>query len=819
MEWALAHAARGFKVFPLREDDFAEQNTKVLKRPLPGSNGCLDATTDEAQIRRWWAKGNFNIGIATGAGLCVLDYDMGPDQEGAESLLDHDDRGLPLDGMCTETPSGGKHFFFRTNSEIPSTAGRVAKDVDVRCHHGYVVAPGSTIHGKPYVLSDGTIPQLPDWMAQLAMTSRTKSTVNARQAVVDELDQPHQIDAAIRYLEEDAPEAVQGSGGDTTTYRIACEVRGFGLEEPTIFELMRDHWNDTKAHPPWPHDELETKVANACAYATLPAGIKDAKGEFGDGDIQNELDALSAAARATGLKAVADWDDPIDLWLDESAPPDLAEGVLPQALERWVRDETKRLGVSYGAGAVAAVVACATALSSAFRVQPKQHNSGHTEAPILWGAIVGPPGARKSPLLAAFMRPIEQIERELSKSNQDARKKYEVDHQEWKRRVKNGETLPEPEKPRARRKLVQDTTTEALAEILAANSDGVLCHLDELAQWAGNMDSYRPGKSTSRDQPFWLQAKNGGHYRADRVTRDPVHIEVTAVHVLGGIQPDVIRKLAPEWGGNGMLQRFLLAIMGQANQELDADPDAEAQQVIYGALQRLHEFRPSEFFDTFKFEPEAEAVRKRLVGFRDATIASGVPVPLEGWLSKLEGEWARLSLVFHAIEWSANAGGEDPFEGPPEMISAQTAERAARFLLDFQYPQQVAFYRDVAGVTAAADNMARRIAGHILTYPQKTFGERDMERACSSLRGAQKRLLRLDVAQTLELYGWLRPTGRINRDGGHNDQWEVNPKIYDGRFERRTATERAVRAAQQASIKASADARRRAQQETPEWAD
>jgi hypothetical protein len=816
-EIALARVRAGFLVTPLGVDDGSDNAKKPFMLSWPK---CPYGPHNKKALRERWSESNYNVGWVmgpqpSGRHLVAIDVDVKDGARGAQSLATLELLGLPTDGLQTRTPSGGTHLIFWTDRPLGSPRG-IMPGIDIRCEGGQVVAPGSTINGKAYAKIDGDIPELPDWMADIIEQGVKAHHKPEDRSPLVEWDKPENISQAIDYLTNSAPEAIEGQGGNNTTYQVIARVKDFGISPDECDALMLEHYNEVKAIPPWTLEELETIRRSAYKNGTLPPGIAVATDDLGD--VQKELDALSAEEHATSLKAVADWDDPMDLWSDESAPPDLAGGVLPTALERWVRDETKRLGVSYGAGAVAAVVACATALSSAFRVQPKQHNSGHTEAPILWGAIVGPPGARKSPLLAAFMRPIEQIERELSKLNQDARKKYEADHQEWKRRVKNGETLPEPEKPKARRKLVQDTTTEALAEILAANPDGVLCHLDELAQWAGNMDSYRHGKSTSRDQPFWLQAKNGGHYRADRVTRDPVHIEVTAVHVLGGIQPDVIRKLAPEWGGNGMLQRFLLAIMGQANQELDAEPDAEAQQAIYGALRRLHELRPSEFLDTFKFEPEAEAVRKRLVEFRDATIASGVPVPLEGWLSKLEGEWARLSLVFHAIEWSANTGRKDPFEGPPEMISAETAERAARFLLEFQYPHQVAFYRNVAGIMAGADDEARRIAGHMLAHPKKTLGERDMWRACNSLRGAQKRLQRLDVAQTLEMHGWLRPTGRINRDGGHNDQWKVNPKIYDGRFERRIATERAARAAQQASIKASADARRRTQ-ETPEWAD
>src|SRR5690606_4620106 len=50
----------------------------------------------------------------------------------------------------------------------------------------------------------------------------------------------------------------------------------------TALDLMLEHWNETKAIPPWPPEDLETKVHNAFSYATGGWGAKTAAGEFGD---------------------------------------------------------------------------------------------------------------------------------------------------------------------------------------------------------------------------------------------------------------------------------------------------------------------------------------------------------------------------------------------------------------------------------------------------------------------------------------------------------------------------------------------------------
>ena len=99
-EAALELAQLGYPVFPLPAGQ---------KIPRKGSNGLLDATTDEAKIDAWWLENaDYNIGIRTD-GLLVVDID------GKENpLLSDSDKMLELAGAPSQTtPSGGRHYFFR----------------------------------------------------------------------------------------------------------------------------------------------------------------------------------------------------------------------------------------------------------------------------------------------------------------------------------------------------------------------------------------------------------------------------------------------------------------------------------------------------------------------------------------------------------------------------------------------------------------------------------------------------------------------------------------------------------------------------------
>lgn len=142
-EHALRLAAAGFRVFPLLVGD---------KRPAIDAWPAR-ATIDEARIRKWWAKADYNIGVAGGQGLVILDYDMKPGQRGAESLARHTALDCLPRTLTVRTPNG-LHFYFRSTVPIRNTVSDLAPHVDIRGEGGYVVGPGSVVNGTEYTIVD-----------------------------------------------------------------------------------------------------------------------------------------------------------------------------------------------------------------------------------------------------------------------------------------------------------------------------------------------------------------------------------------------------------------------------------------------------------------------------------------------------------------------------------------------------------------------------------------------------------------------------------------------------------------------------------------
>lgn len=131
------YASQGVPVFPLRPGH---------KKPLPGSHGVDDATTDAATVAAWWAQHpDANIGAACGVLFDVVDVD-GPG--GAASLDALYPGGWPATVARVRTPRpGGLHCYVPTMGAPVKVGGRggLPKGVDTRGAGGYVVLPPSTL--------------------------------------------------------------------------------------------------------------------------------------------------------------------------------------------------------------------------------------------------------------------------------------------------------------------------------------------------------------------------------------------------------------------------------------------------------------------------------------------------------------------------------------------------------------------------------------------------------------------------------------------------------------------------------------------------
>lgn len=167
---ALRFAGAGWPVFPARPgaDPCPDPGSCPCKRPLT-EHGCLDASTDPQVIRAWWRRWpSANLAIATGApGPDVLDVDNhGERGDGWAAFNRLKSAGLLAGARAlVRTPSGGLHSYYAGTAQRNGKLPR--HHLDFRSAGGYVLAPPSRVHGRPYELLDhrGGADGRLDWQA------------------------------------------------------------------------------------------------------------------------------------------------------------------------------------------------------------------------------------------------------------------------------------------------------------------------------------------------------------------------------------------------------------------------------------------------------------------------------------------------------------------------------------------------------------------------------------------------------------------------------------------------------------------------------
>src|SRR5271165_2971419 len=316
--------------------------------------------------------------------------------------------------------------------------------------------------------------------------------------------------------------------------------------------------------------------------------------------------------RTTPIRAAPDsaprqWTDPkpIPDGLAPVAPFDIA--FLPESVAPWVADIADRMQCPIDFVAVPAMVALGAVLGRKVAVRP-QRQSDWTEVPNLWGCIVGRPGMMKSPAMGEALKPLHRLETTAREAHAIAQSVHARDFELFKlkgeaardaarKALKSGLTaslpdLTEPEAPKARRYVVNDTSYEALGEIMAENPNGVLAYRDELVSLLKGLD--REEQAAARG--FFLTAWNGtASYTFDRIIRGKTHIEAACLSLLGSTQPGrlaeyVRRAVSGGAGDDGLIQRFGLLVWPDQNgdwKERDRWPDTAARETAWRTFDRL----------------------------------------------------------------------------------------------------------------------------------------------------------------------------------------------------------------------------------------
>jgi hypothetical protein len=298
LEQALALARHGFWVFPI----------KPLEKTPPLVKFTKEATRDEATIRAWWARWpTANVGIFTGRygdneSLLAVDIDCKGAKRGNDEILRLELEGKDFPETYTQTtPTGGRHLVYRVPAAVKQGANVLGSGLDIRSRGGFIVGAGSCIGGAKYVGTGGDVIRAPEWLVQSCAGAAPE---RSREIAVNVVPADFAAARAIKWLERSAPLAIQGAGGDETTFAVAAGVRDFGVGEADALQLLLEHWND-RCSPPWPVDQLQIKVRNAYAYAQNTPGSRSPENVFPPTPVVGPTVHVPQVLQASGDRADA----------------------------------------------------------------------------------------------------------------------------------------------------------------------------------------------------------------------------------------------------------------------------------------------------------------------------------------------------------------------------------------------------------------------------------------------------------------------------------------------------------------------------------
>ena len=240
-EAALEYAKLGYAVFPLKPK---------TKEPAT-THGFYEASTDPGTIEAWWVKNpDYNIGIACGNGLAVIDIDQHPEDGkfGLDTLRAWEkDHGELQPTWTVLTGTGGLHYWYKTALDFKNVV-EVLPGIDIRSKGAYVVAPPS-IHpnGTEYEWEASGDPTEVKMAALAGSALELASLAEVKKKRDTSAPAYKQYDVIGKGRRQDALMSLMG------------HLKNLNLTDDAIKDAVRRE-NEAKCDPPMSEEELRKEI-------------------------------------------------------------------------------------------------------------------------------------------------------------------------------------------------------------------------------------------------------------------------------------------------------------------------------------------------------------------------------------------------------------------------------------------------------------------------------------------------------------------------------------------------------------------------------
>ena len=370
--------------------------------------------------------------------MLVVDVDVAQDKQGRADFICL--FGCPPEEMATAvstTVRGGWHVYFHFAASLQLVQTTITSSLDVRIGGlGYVIAP-SHGNGRHWIqpLLSTPLMQAPQWLLERLRRPPEPGPGEAKPFTGEASAQAQEVlDEACAAL---ATAVLPGTRDVTIghfVYRVGrlAAAGELGAESALalLLQAMASNPGTDKSH----HDKIERCFNDGFKNPAEPGPIDDrhaTEDDFGavdhaddhrdgggagdrpDHDRASSHRAASESRQQHEQPAPGDW-DPIDLDMflggSDLPPPELSDEALPQSWAEIIRAFAAVAEAPPDYVAIAAIAGAAGAIGNACVVEGKR---GWREAAVLWGVLIGPPSAHKTPAMKAAHSALAAIDHEL----------------------------------------------------------------------------------------------------------------------------------------------------------------------------------------------------------------------------------------------------------------------------------------------------------------------------------------------------------------------------------------------------------------------
>jgi hypothetical protein len=440
--------------------------------------------------------------------------------------------------------------------------------------------------------------------------------------------------------------------------------------------------------------------------------------------------------------------------------------VLPVGLQTLCAEAARatQCPVDYFASVSVGLAGGVIGMSTTFAI--KAH---YRETAILYLAVVGPPGTKKTPAFKLLSLALWDIDREL-------RERYEAEKEEHQQR---GDDAGPP--PVLAQLTIDDTTREAVAQDLSVNRRGLVLIKDELTSWVAALDAYRAGKGD--DKQFWLKVNSNAPVKVNRKgkSNEPLIVAHPFVTIVGGLTPAMLPTIKSS-GDDGWIDRILFSYPEPQEAE-DWSEDEVPQELLddwTAAVRFLHSLamvreennrlRPYILGMTDQARDVWRAwVNRHRAETRDLDFFSS----LKGPWSKLEGFCGRLALILTLLHHAYNPDHPGYLPEVDALNMAGATKLAEYFKAHFR--------RARVELTRQPDGMPPDDANAILKWVRhggrSEFSVRDVKHNFER-RFARNQVALEDALGWLERHDCIRGVELDQKVGRpHSEVYQVNPNL------------------------------------------